>query len=269
MTGLVVTTSVKGVGERAQAMALAAELGCTFVPRLGRSLEAVAREAGDDIDSVMVVDSSGLSLQRVYEPDAVPFFFHPGMALNRIKRIDGGSDDYMVEAMGLSRGMSVLDCTLGLASDAIVSSYVVGDDGRVVGLEASQPVAAIVRHGLSSYRDVDESVKPSMLRIEVHNCDYASYLAGAEPGSYDVVYFDPMFARPVRSSPGIAGLRHWACDECLPMDALRLAQRAAKARVVVKDRRGGGTLARLGISNLVGGRGSNVEYGIVEGVGLV
>ncbi len=31
--------------------------------------------------------------------------------------------------------MTVLDCTLGMASDSIVASYVVGESGKVTGLE--------------------------------------------------------------------------------------------------------------------------------------
>ena len=43
--------------------------------------------------------------------------------------------DNMINAMGLKTGMTVLDCTLGLAADALVSAFV--SKCEVIGLEAN------------------------------------------------------------------------------------------------------------------------------------
>ncbi len=41
-------------------------------------------------------------------------FFHPGLALPRIKEINNGKTDQMISAMSLQEGDSVLDCTMDL-----------------------------------------------------------------------------------------------------------------------------------------------------------
>lgn len=50
----------------------------------------------------------------------------------------------MVEAMDLKPKMSVLDCTLGLGTDATVASYIVGENGKVVGLESATLIYLIL-----------------------------------------------------------------------------------------------------------------------------
>ena len=61
-------------------------------------------------------------------------FFHPNMAQVRMKRLRCGDIDNMLEAMGgreFLQNKTVLDCTLGFASDAIISSYGVGPNVRL------------------------------------------------------------------------------------------------------------------------------------------
>lgn len=240
--GIVVTTGVRsGLSERATAQDVAAELGYEFVPRLGRSLKAVAAAAavatGSAAHSVLVAESRGLHLVHLADADASPLFFHPGMAVNRIRKLEQGGEDHMAVAMRLGCGMRVLDCTLGMAADALVASYAVGAEGRVVGLEYSSVVAAIARHGLRDYVLPDDEMNAAMRRITVVNCDYREHFAGLAPGDFDVVYFDPMFGTPVAASTGIAGLRRWACREPLDAEAFAMAERVAEQRVVLKTRR--------------------------------
>ncbi|MFZ7943124.1 hypothetical protein ACO1D1_05675, partial [Neobacillus sp. 19] len=49
----------------------------------------------------------------------LPFFFHPNSAMFRIKRLLSGENDPFADAAQLTEGMTILDCTLGLASDAV------------------------------------------------------------------------------------------------------------------------------------------------------
>jgi 16S rRNA (guanine1516-N2)-methyltransferase len=259
---VVVTTGVRsGLRERETAMGVAAELGCEFVPRLGRSLKAVA---GDAADAVLVAESRGLHLVDLAGESSSPLFFHPGMAVNRIRRLELGGDDHMATAMRLAAGMSVLDCTLGMAADALVAAYTVGPQGRVVGLEASAVVALIVRHGLAQYVLPDADMNDAMRRIAVLNCDYREYLAGLGQGEFDVVYFDPMFGRPVEASTGIAGLRRWACHERLDAGAFAMAERVARKRVVLKMRRLAQPPSWRPPDGVVGGATSTVKFLIWE-----
>ena len=80
------------------------------------------------------------------------FFFHPSMADLRLKHVAAGESDHLIEALALKPGMKVLDCTLGLASDAIVASYAVGAAGKVVGVEASPLLAFVVARGLAAMK---------------------------------------------------------------------------------------------------------------------
>ena len=70
------------------------------------------------------------------------------MSALRIKHLASGQPDSMVTAAGLKKGDHVLDCTMGMGADAIVASFVVGDQGRVVSLESEPVIAAITGHGL-------------------------------------------------------------------------------------------------------------------------
>ncbi|MEA4882254.1 MAG: class I SAM-dependent methyltransferase [Clostridia bacterium] len=267
--GIAVTTSMRaGDREAAHAQHLASLLGATYSERLGRSLPEVAAGAAADgaIEAIVVVEAGRTSLVSL-APDGAEtgrLFFHPGMALMRIRRLASGGRDPMVDAMGLVPGDTVLDCTLGLASDAVVSSWVVGPSGHVLGIEASPVLAVLVREGLMDYSDAEEDVLAAMGRIEAECGLHEHYLSESGGGSFDVVYFDPMFRSPVTASPGIAPLRAWAHAGNLSPQALNEAVRVARRRVVVKDRHYGGELARLGITERSGGRKSSVEYGIIH-----
>jgi len=170
----------------------------------------------------------------------------------------------MLEAMGLGQGDRVLDCTLGMGSDAIVAAWVVGPSGKVVGIESSPALAEIVRAGLRDYDQADPDVTDAMRSVEVVCAEHLMHLMSCPDRSYDVVYFDPMFREPVRLSPGIAGLRRWACHARLSGNAVREATRVARRRVVIKDRIDGSELDRLGVTTRLGGRGSRVEYGVIS-----
>ncbi|MCR4425499.1 MAG: class I SAM-dependent methyltransferase [Firmicutes bacterium] len=263
---VVVTTSIRA-GAHAEELAktVAARLGVPYQSRNRTPLPDVLSEAGlAGTGGVLVVESLGMTVVTYQDNTELGRLrFHPGMAPIRIQRLEEGGLDHMVEAMRLSPGDSVLDCTLGLGSDAIVASWVVGEGGAVVGVEASPVVAELVRVGLQSYNDAREDVLQAMRRIDVVHADSRVYLEALNGRAFDVVYFDPMFREPVRSSTGIKPLRRWAVSKPLDRETIMVAARAARRFVVVKDRRGGGELERLGIATSVGGKGSSVEYGVL------
>ncbi len=251
---IVVTTSRRpSVEEESQAQALARELGLPFRPRTGSLKDLGARAA-------LVVTRERLVVQT----GAGEIFFHPSMARPRIRSLERGQPDVMVEAMGLRPGDWVLDCTLGLGSDAMVAAYVVGDAGRVVGLEAVPVLAAIVRWGLVHYDPGHEGLGAAMRRIEVVQTDHDAYLAGLPAGSFDVVYFDPMFRDPVTESAHMRPWRAMACHRPLTRETIAAARRVARRRVVVKERSGSPVFAELGFATVVGGRKSRVAYGVLE-----
>ena len=211
------------------------------------------------VEAVLVAYPQELKLNS----SAGEMFFHPNMSQLRVKNLRKGEKDHMSEAMGLQEGMKVLDCTLGFGADAIVASFGVGETGQVVGVESSPLIAAVTGHGLQHFLPGNYPLYAAMRRIEVVNMDYLDFLRQQPDNSYDVVYFDPMFRKPLTASNGISPLRSVANHEPLSLEAVEEAQRVARYRVVMKEASGSEEFSRLGFSTIMGGKYSKVHYGVL------
>ncbi|WP_040228560.1 class I SAM-dependent methyltransferase [Bhargavaea cecembensis] len=208
---------------------VAGELGSDFVPRKKRSVRKLMKEFGRP-----VVVAGKERYEYHTDPDVQPLFFHPGLAAIRIKRIRDGGNDAMAEACGLRAGDSFLDCTLGLATDSTVASFIVGPGGRVTGCEADPVVAYIVSHGLETYTDSPQDVLEAMRRIDVRRVEAGEWIARCPDNSFDIVYLDPMFEEAIEESAAFAPLRS-AGVHGIPDDRLfEEARRVARRRVVLK-----------------------------------
>lgn len=240
---------------------IAAELGTIFAKRSGGSIESL--KAYYDAENIVVITKAG---PLVYT-HAGEYHFHLSMAELRIKNLKNGKPDHMAVAMDLFPGASVLDCTLGLATDAIVASYCVGISGKVKGLEISPLIAMVSKYGLQNYSSDLPCINEALRRISVTNADYGAQLALFPDNSFDVVYFDPMFRRPVHESSNMKPIRCLANNGPLTVEALHEAQRVARRRVVIKEKRGSGEFIRLGVDTVVGGKYSSINYGIIQAGG--
>jgi len=255
---IIVTTSHRPApGQMEAAKQLASIFNVPFEERHDMSVRKLKEKFG--VDGLIVVSSKRIS----YVSGEQEFFFHPGLAGLRIKELKNGKADQMIKAMSLNAGDSVLDCTLGPGSDAIVASYVSGPTGRVTGLECSPVISVLVGLGLLTYPE-EEDIAPAMRRIKVINTNHQEYLAGLYPCSYDIIYFDPMFRSPRRKSPAMNSARLLANHAPLENETIELALRAAAKRVVMKERRGSTEFERLGFKNIVGGHYAPVAYGVME-----
>lgn len=237
---------------------LAEELETIYIHRNSQSIENLKKIYS--AQNVAVITQKG----PVIHTATGEYYFHLSMAELRIKNIENGKDDHMVTAMDLRPGMSVLDCTLGMATDAIVASYVVGSSGRVIGLEKTPLIAAITRLGLQNYSIDNCRIQDAMKRITVERADYNKYLADIPDSSIDVIFFDPMFRRPINESSSLKPLRVIADNQPLNRTAVQEALRVARRRVVIKETRGSSEFQRLGIEKLIGGKYSSLSYGVVE-----
>ena len=233
-------------------------LNIPFALRSKNSLMAI--KIHYQVDNVIVVGQKG---PLVHTPGG-EYFFHLSMAELRIKNLLNGQHDHMIAAMSLQAGMSVLDCTLGLATDAIVASFVVGSAGTVVGLETSPIVAFIASYGLKHFQTDESYLTEALRRISVNQTHSYKYLTTLADNSYDIVYFDPMFRHPIYSSSNVKPLRYLADNSPLPKNTLREACRVAKKRVVVKESSKSDEFTRLGITTINGGKYSSVHYGVIE-----
>jgi len=240
---------------------IAEQLQLPFIVRGKNSLEAIKQIY--QVDSLIVITKNG----PVAQTPGGDFFFHLNMAELRIKNLINGKHDHMISAMGLSPGMSVLDCTLGLATDAIVASFITGTCGTIVGLETSPVISLITRYGLQNFFSGNDSIDQAMRRISVKNDNYHEYLPKLPENSFDIVFFDPMFRRPIQNSSNLKPLRYLADNRPLTVEAIYEAKRIAKQRVIIKETHSSSEFNRLGITTVLGGKYSSIQYGILEAAG--
>ena len=64
--------------------------------------------------------------------------------------------------------MRVLDCTMGLASDAVVASFITGRTGTVCAVEASPLLHFVVSEGLQNYQAEDVDLKMQSALKDLH-----------------------------------------------------------------------------------------------------
>ncbi|HHY73480.1 MAG TPA: class I SAM-dependent methyltransferase [Bacillus bacterium] len=229
---MIVTTAGRANNEMIQvAMEYANQLQISFVNRKKLSVEELMAKEQDD---VLVVGKNRLDIYPLSDPHEV-IFFHPNSAMFRVKRILRGEEDPFILAAKLEKGMTFLDCTLGLGSDSIVASHVVGDTGHVIGVEGNRYLAFLLEQGLKTLDSGNEEMNIAMRQIEVIYSDHLDYLKRQENSSFDVVYLDPMFDAKIVESDGIRGLRTIALYSEIIEETIEEAKRVACKRVVLKD----------------------------------
>lgn len=162
-------------------------------------------------------------------------FFHPNSATYRLKRLQKGQQDPLVEAAQLRKGDRFLDCTLGFASDAIIASSVAGSEGQVEGLEADPAVAFLTANGLKQFPIDFPALQQAMERITVIQQEAVSFLKGCPADSRDIVYLDPMFTKPIEESSNFEALRTAGACYQLTDEWVEEALRVCRRRVVLKD----------------------------------
>jgi len=213
-----------------KAKEIALQLNKPFMNRSKRSVEEMKQYYAQD---VLVVGKNRLELHILHSNE--PLFFHPNSAMFRIKRLLNHEEDPFCIACKLHEGDTFLDCTLGLASDSIVASFVVGQEGIVQGIEANEILAYVVHEGLKKWETGIKSFDSAMRRIEVNTGNHLDFLRSYPDNSFDVVYFDPMFAETISDSKGISPLRNIADYSPLSSETIEEAKRVAKRRIVLKD----------------------------------
>ena len=261
MKNFIVTTTRKpDAATENFAEKISLKLGEQFVRREDFSFDALKKIYG--AENILLVKKNSLGVVTAEGE----LFFHPNTAHLRIKNLRGGDGDRLIDALKISGGSKVLDCTLGLGSDAIVESFIVGDSGKVVALEVNPLIAEVVRHGLKNFSEDSPHILQAMRRVEVVCVDCENFLKTCAENSFDAVYFDPMFRRPIKKSSGLNPIRPLADARPLTEEIIREACRVAKFRVVMKEHSGSAEFARLGFKILDGGKYSSVAFGVIDKV---
>ena len=259
MEKTIITTSRKiNFEDEILAKKFSEKLGIEFVRREDFSLEKMKKIFC--AENILVVKNNSLTLSTEYGE----LFFHPNTAHLRIKNLREGKGDRLIEAAEIQSGSKILDCTLGMGSDAIVESFVAGETGQVVALEKNIILAEIVRHGMKTFSDENLQTLAAMRRIKIFSTDYLDFLKNCEDNSFDVIYFDPMFRRPIKKSNGINPLRVLADHSPLTVEAVQEARRVARKKIIMKESSNSGEFSRLGFEIAAGGKYSSVSFGLIE-----
>lgn len=254
---LVTTCETPAEAETALASDIADKWEAHFVPRERQTLNKLRQRYGGE--ALLVVGQRDI---RYYSEGRPPLFFHPSMAMIRLKRLLAGRVDTMLAAADIRPGDSVIDCTMGFASDAIIFAYAVGSTGRVVALESEPLPYLLAVHGLAAYDTGLLALRDAMRLVQPVNEDHLRYLRRQPDRSADVVYFDPMFRSP-RSSASIEPLREMANSAALREEAVEEARRVARRCVLLKETATSGEFARLGFRPFLA-KAVNINYGVIS-----
>lgn len=261
----VTTSSKSGRDQVEKARELADRYHVPYVPRGTSSLDELKGALG--LDYLLTLDRDYHLFME--EP---PLHWHPSMAVPRLRQIAVDKPDIFLAASGLRAGQRILDCTLGLAADALVAAWAVGEEGAVLGLEASPVIAAITDWGLRRETSQFDSKKTPLTalsrRISVLAIEALDYLRMQETESWDVVYFDPMFRAANHQSAGINSLRPVACYAPFNQEMLTEAFRVCRRRVVLKERWFSPLFKKLEVTRLEKTKYGPVAYGIWEKEGI-
>ena len=259
MKNFIVTTIRKpNSSSETLAKEISLKLGAKFVNREDFSFDMLKK--AHDVENILLVKKNSLSVIT----SAGELFFHPNTAHLRIKNLRGGDGDRLIDALNISEGSKILDCTLGLGSDAIVESFIVGNSGKIVALEVNPLIFTVVSHGLKNFSDDSPHILEAMRRIQVFNADCKDFLKNCAENSFDAVYFDPMFRNPIKKSSGINSIRPLADKSPLTPEIIAEACRVSKFRVVLKEHSGSAEFERLGFKILSGGKYSSVAFGVID-----
>lgn len=216
---IIVTTSVKTSDDLIKlAQKHATNLELKFYYRNKRTI----KELLTIFDGILVIYKNKIS----YFENDTELFFHLDTTALKLKNSDNEPLNELIP-----NPCTVLDCTMGLASDSIILSYY---GNSVTALEKDKIIHYIVNNGLKNYHVTDDKISTAMKSISTHNIDSLSYLKNCKEDSFDVIYFDPMFSHNIKESTNLSGIENLA-DYNFPTKLfLEEARRVAKKRIIVK-----------------------------------
>lgn len=255
----VTTASQPNIDLSNRAEELAKELNCRYLPRMNKSLAELQAESG--CAYIMILDRNGRLFMD--QPELV---WHPGMAVPRMRSLFEGKQDAFLDAARIQHGDKILDCTLGFASDAIIAAWAAGNQGQVLGLEASPLISAITAWGLeyqsNRYDCKKVPLSQAAKRIKVRNCFAMDFLRLQPDNRWDLVFFDPMFKAAVQSSSGMNRIRPMATYEAFDETVLSEAYRVCRKAVVLKERVFSKLFAQLDCPKIQKSKYGPIAYGI-------
>ena len=160
--------------------------------------------------------------------------------------------------------ISVLDCTCGFGADAAVASFGLPAGSRADALEVTPLLEAVTAWGFSHFVHKKDDVTAALRRISLRRGDYRDYLLSDEGPVYDVLYFDPMFQRPVEASCQFQPVRAIMEHAGLTKELIERALVKARRRVVIKERDFRWLRCDFPDAVFYGGKYSRIGYAVLE-----
>lgn len=261
---MIYVTTVSGAPDALVSFAKtrAEALGFPYIDRKP-NLKSMKKEDGD---AFLIYGKEGpmLTDRHPAEEGGHIHSFHTGTAKLRLLTLSRGGHDRLIDLLPKGTA-SVLDATYGEGKDSLVISYAMGEKGKVTALEKSGALWEIGQWGIGHFIDKNPEVTKALRRIRLIHADFRAFLKAAAPESFDVIYFDTMFRNPVKQEENNRdAFREGACYDHLDEGMLLLAKRAAKKRVIVKERPFS-SIFRMGIFDTIcHKRGQSTAYGVIE-----
>ena len=218
---MIITTSLReNEALIARAQELALELGADYQPRRKLSLAKCLERFGPFYllykDRLSFVNADGSELS-----------FHPDTAVLRIK----APHDALVNLLGPS-SKSILDTTMGLASDSLVMAAAAGN--QVTALESQEVIFQVVSRGLATYQTDDKQLEKAMRSIKAIKRDSLSFLKSQADHSFDIIYADPMFSETIKESENLQAIKPLANGSRLTEEWLNEAKRVVREKIIIK-----------------------------------
>ena len=237
---------------RARAHAIAAKLGVPFFERQG--LGPLSESHGFDWFYVV-----GHQREEVVSKEGQALFVQPGMF--RSKLASGHAHPLLKACSPNQRARTLLDCTLGLAHDAL---HLAGTlPLQVLGAEKSPVLQCLLEEGLARLAAQEAPWAEAARRIELYSGDAFTLLKQLEPNSIDVIYFDPMMPYHLKATPAFESMRAAKLGAGDQPDevVLRRAIDVARERVVFKQPKNA-KAPPMRVDRVV--PGAHVQYAIFE-----
>lgn len=229
---LVTTTRRAKESDRLSALAFMEKYGGSFQARNDRSLDHLFLECPEFQDIIVFEEELPVLFRR---GNSLPFRFHLNMAAIRLNQLEKNNKDRLIDVADISEGMTVLDGTLGLGSDTLVLAWQVGETGKVVALEKSEAIYAVMNENFKKLMKKGEEYSFLLERVEIIHASLQEYVEKTEDSYFDRVYLDPMFDKPRKKSDGIGALRPWAVEEIPTPEVIAECLRISKSMVVIKE----------------------------------
>ena len=227
---MIITTSLReNESLIARAQELASELGADYQPRRKLSLSKCLERFGP----FYLLYKDRLSFVNA---DVSELSFHPDTAVLRIK----APHDALVNLLGSST-KSILDTTMGLASDSLVMAAA---GNKVTALESQEVIFQVVS-------------------IKAIKSDSLSFLKYQADHSFDIIYADPMFSETIKESENLQAIKPLANGSRLTEELLNEAKRVAREKIIIKAHFRDTVFEELGFERQVRPN-QKLHYGVMD-----